>query len=89
MGFVRNVFRSIGRVFSPPRPRIIQPAPLPPPPADPTPQVPEAERRAVEEARERQRRAARLRLNRSRTILTGSQGLQTAASVRRATLGGG
>ena len=79
----------MGFIFNPPRPRSVQPPPLPPPPADPTPQVPDEEQRAVDEARERQRRAAAARQNRSRTILTGSQGLQTSASVRRTTLGGG
>ena len=88
MSFVRNIFRSVGRIFSPPRPQAIQPPPLPPPPADPTPQVPPEEQRAVEEARERQRRAALARQNRSRTILTGTRGLQTSAEVRRTTLGG-
>ena len=90
MSFVGDFFSSIGRIFSPPSPQIVMPAAPPAPPADPTPQVSEAEQRAVEAARERQRRAAAQRQNRSRTILTGAQGIQDGGTpVRRTKLGGG
>ena len=66
----------MGSLFNPPQP----PAPPPPPPV-PTPDDP-----AIDEARERLRRAELLRRGRRSTILTSGLGDSSPAPARRSAL---